>query len=283
MNISSMSKSTFQHYYQHFIIPNKHRINILRLTNAFSVDLFFSPPRIIKEFCQLDTLILDNIKSIYLNNLLDHLATLSHLHSLVVIPINEIKNKNTFYPLIFRLPVLKYCKLSFKTSPESKPLPMATKESSSIEHLIIYHDSTLGELGPVLSYVPQLRRLFWHQLSGADGQQADVQGIILKHLTHVSIKLWSVDFDRFEPLIINLFHQLQVLRISTTCESTYLDSDRWERLITSYMPHLRVFDIDYMEDVNTHNDRPLKSSFWREHQWFFGDQYKIFYSKEPFG
>jgi hypothetical protein len=257
MNISSMSKSTFQHYYQHFIIPNKHRINILRLTNAFSVDLFFSPPRIIKEFCQLDTLILDNIKSIYLNNLLDHLATLSHLHSLVVIPIN--------------------------TSPESKPLPMATKESSSIEHLIIYHDSTLGELGPVLSYVPQLRRLFWHQLSGADGQQADVQGIILKHLTHVSIKLWSVDFDRFEPLIINLFHQLQVLRISTTCESTYLDSDRWERLITSYMPHLRVFDIDYMEDVNTHNDRPLKSSFWREHQWFFGDQYKIFYSKEPFG
>jgi hypothetical protein len=295
-----MSKSTFQRYYRHIIIRNKHRINSLHLSNIFTADLLFSPPLIIKKFICLETLILDNIESTYFEDiLLYHLASVFTLRSLVVVLTDQISSKNTFYRSIFRLPVLKYCKLSFEARPQSTSIRIATYESSPIEHLIIYNDANLDELGPVLSYVPQLRRLSWHKLSGLGDKQAGVERIPLKHLTHVSLELQHTNFDQFEPMIINLFYQLEVLHISTSFDREYLNSNRWERLISSYMPHLRIFDIEHRDNLLVDNNPQLTctslnnlfiSSFWCEHQWFFTHQcfwqenrnQVIFYSTNPY-
>jgi hypothetical protein len=79
-----MSKSTFEDYYKNIILSNKHRINYLRLSNSFTVDLVFSPPRIILKFVRLERLIFDNIDAKYLNNILNQLIYLSKFHSLIV-------------------------------------------------------------------------------------------------------------------------------------------------------------------------------------------------------
>jgi len=56
-----MSKLTFEHYHRNIVIPNKYRINILCLSNPFTVDIIFSPSCLILKFYQLKTLILENI------------------------------------------------------------------------------------------------------------------------------------------------------------------------------------------------------------------------------
>ncbi|CAF4226210.1 unnamed protein product, partial [Rotaria sordida] len=58
-NTPAISKSKFKHY-KNIINPNKNRINILRLSNQFTVDIVFSSPYIISKFIQLEKLILEN-------------------------------------------------------------------------------------------------------------------------------------------------------------------------------------------------------------------------------
>ncbi|CAF4493784.1 unnamed protein product [Rotaria sp. Silwood2] len=47
----------FQYLVLYSIIPNKHRINVLSLSNPFAVDIVLSPPPIISDFVRLETLI----------------------------------------------------------------------------------------------------------------------------------------------------------------------------------------------------------------------------------
>ncbi|CAF1062997.1 unnamed protein product [Rotaria sordida] len=87
--------------------------------------------------------------------------------------------------------------------------------------------------------------------------------------------------------------------IYITNDVTYADNKRWERLILSHMPNLRVFDIRH-EDWPKHANNnqlvldtqinPFTSSFWIERQWFFEHQCyhlrytdcTIFYSINPY-
>ena len=55
---------------------NKDRIKVLRLSNPFTVDEVFSPVRLISSLTRLEKLILDQIHSKYLHNLLKHLIRL---------------------------------------------------------------------------------------------------------------------------------------------------------------------------------------------------------------
>ncbi|CAF1483193.1 unnamed protein product [Adineta steineri] len=104
----------------------------------------------------------------------------------------------------------------------------------------------------------------------------------------------------------NCFRQIQVLSIATYFlygispnTDEYIDADRWERLISTHMLNLRIFDFQYTSDrfdpdykhpefetlVNKFN-----SQFWIEHQWFFNwhyhqtilSNYANFYSRNPY-
>ncbi|CAF5040113.1 unnamed protein product, partial [Rotaria sp. Silwood1] len=86
INISSISKSIFQRYYTHIIIPYQHRIISLSIVNFLSFDLDISPHRILSTFTRLKTLILVKINSEYLENILEDIASLPNLSSVTIIP-----------------------------------------------------------------------------------------------------------------------------------------------------------------------------------------------------
>ena len=123
-----MSKSRFDYYHENIIIPNKHRINYLRLTNPFTVDIVFSPPRSILKFLKLEILILENIKAKYLDNILDHSLFLPKLHSLTLNLADSVPNPNILFSQIFHLSKLKYCKIIYKPKDENEALSIYFNE-----------------------------------------------------------------------------------------------------------------------------------------------------------
>ncbi|CAF4876308.1 unnamed protein product [Rotaria socialis] len=283
VNISSMSKSNFEDYKKDIILPCKHRIISVNISNPFVVDIMFRPVRLASQLTRLKTVILDNIKSKYLCNILKHLASLRNLSSLVLIPIDHYRNTDEIYQCIFRLPVLKYCKISLKTHYRDGLLPIATNITSSIEHLVIQHSFYLKDLNALLSYVPHVRRLKFHSFHGSHSNEQEIFSCSSSKLTHLSINLKSVSFDQFELMTQTLFRQLDIIHISVDDDRTYLDAKRWENLILSFMPRLRVFDFQHIDvikniavDIQSIHEPLLKqfeSSFWSQRKWFFHYQF----------
>ncbi|CAF3736553.1 unnamed protein product [Rotaria sp. Silwood1] len=298
IDMSSISKSDFQKYYKQIIIPNIHRIKSLHLSNPFSIDIFLTHNCIVSKLIRLETLILYDIQSKDLQNLLIYLISLPYLSSLVISNIDEGGVTNNLYHEIFRLPMLKYCKISFNNYllMESS-LHISINEYSPIEHLIINNDFDIHKLTVLLSYIPQLRRLSLGNLWQCSNEQIISCPIKLNHLTHASLNMNNIIFDQFEILIKHIFFQLQVLYITATNDKTYLDANRWESLILSYMPYLRIFDIqwEYFPQKNVYTAdifmiESFRTQFWLERQWFFtsilesagDDCYRVLFSTNPY-
>ncbi|CAF3312105.1 unnamed protein product [Rotaria socialis] len=285
MNLSSMSESTFHRFRAFGILPNKHRIKSLHLSSPFAVDLIFSPPRCIPKFSQLKTLILDDINSRYLDQLLHFLTLLPYLSSLILSLADRFRNKMILYPRIFLIPMLKYCKLSYQAGSGRMLLPITTNQC---------------KIAALLSYTPRLRHLSCRKLA-YDAYQTMEMPIVPNNLTKASFEFFGLfNFDQFEPLIRKNFRQLHCLRISISKnDRSYLDAKQWERLILTSMAYLRIFDIQYKGWVYKESsgktqfyDRidQFNSTFWFDRQWFFAHQsYEkehaisvLFYSIQPY-
>ena len=107
MNLSSMSKSTFINYYQPIIQHNKHQISSIRLSNLFTIDFVFSSIQSVRQLTRLESLHINNIRSIYVGKLLKYLSSLPSLSSLSLTVTDSLETKNKLYRRIFRLPALK--------------------------------------------------------------------------------------------------------------------------------------------------------------------------------
>ncbi|UJR13138.1 hypothetical protein I4U23_000162 [Adineta vaga] len=151
INLFMMPQTTFNRYNQDIIIPNTQRIDTLRIENCF---IFDDQIVALLHKTSLRTLILENIRSTCLHNVLHQLITFPFLSSLSITTLDIIKNKNPFYQQIFRE--------SYFTG----MLPMATNEYSPIEYLIINHEIYCDQLDAFFSYVPHLRHLSLHLLHG---------------------------------------------------------------------------------------------------------------------
>jgi hypothetical protein len=210
---------------------------------------------------------------------------------------NEIQDKNIFYQQIFRLPALKYCKLSLEGNAKSSALPIATTEFSSIEYFIIIGNLYMDELNTFLSYIPKIRRLSIRNLCESSKKHIEFHPVLLNQLTHVSLTITQLNFDEFESIMKILFHQIQVLYISKKNNLVYIDANRWEKLIVSHLPNLRLFNFQYKHYFNKinhlfHDDlfNKFNSSFWFQRKWFFehhiyydrDKDYVIFYSINPY-
>ncbi|CAF4720227.1 unnamed protein product [Rotaria sp. Silwood1] len=305
INISSIPKSKLQHYLTHIIKPYAYRIELFRLSNPF-IDPCLLLLLIMKNLTQVTTLILNNIESIYIEQIVNNLSSLPVLSSLTIISIDTIQNhKNIIYNKIFRLPKLKYCQILIELLQYSKSLSVATNEFSTVEHLIINHEISIDQLLILLSYVPQLRRLSIGNLKEPKINRTKKGSINLNYLTNVSLKLNNLNFNDFEILVTNYFRQIQVLTIALQCigfygnSIQYLNADRWEQLISTHMLNLRIFDFQLSYRIlDSNRERQefetlinkFNSTFWIEHQWFFDHHYHqmtwsntaIFCSRNPY-
>ncbi|CAF1189608.1 unnamed protein product [Adineta steineri] len=293
INISSISKPTFQRYYKDIIIPYRQRIKSLRITNILAVNIILLSQDNISKLTRLETLIFTNISSSYLRNL-QYLISLPKLSSLTIVYDGYTKiDQSEVYHQVFQLPVLKYFNLllGWVSMPIVLSLPFATNKYSSIEHLVIKNDIQLDTLYVILSYVPQIRRLSISFLDKPEKRQNMTFSITLNNLTYISLKLRSFDFHEFKLLAKDLFHNLQVLRLCASNEITYLDANRWQNLILSHIPNLIIFDFQYNYSTNPEKNmmpsyenliKKFTSSFWIERQWFFSTQHSCGHSENDF-
>ncbi|CAF1467435.1 unnamed protein product, partial [Rotaria sp. Silwood1] len=81
-NSNKKRKLENQNYYQNILIPNRHRIKIVRLSsNPFTTDIIFSPPRSILNFIHLEIFTLDNPVNLICSNIeKENLNSVKHLY-----------------------------------------------------------------------------------------------------------------------------------------------------------------------------------------------------------
>ncbi|CAF1573541.1 unnamed protein product [Rotaria sp. Silwood1] len=304
INISIISKSNFDDYYHDIIIPNKSRINFLRLLNPFAAEIIFSPPRLILNFIRLETLVLENIQIKHLNKIFDNLIHLRKFHSLTISIGDYIESLSPIFSHIFFLSKLKYCKIEYQTKDYEDPLLtiFTQYDYSPIQWLIINGRFPFDAFNKLLCCLPKLQHLSIDCLvqsryyAEEEAEEENLSLIQLKYLKYVSLRIDYIEFKKFEKTIIELFHYVQILHLTTYYDEAYLDAKRWQRLIVSNMPYLRIFDINHKGSVKTntltYHDviNEFNSSFWFENKWFFTHQHiwkdqpdnGIFYSIAPY-
>ncbi|CAF3255590.1 unnamed protein product, partial [Rotaria sp. Silwood2] len=171
-------------------------------------------------------------------------------------------------------------------------------EPSPIEHLVINCGLLIRTFNDLLYCLPKLRHLSIDCLVGYPYKDIKLSHILLKDFKYISLKIYNVLFNGFELLVKHYFSSIEVLHITTRMDQSYLDAKRWEQLIVSYMPNLRVFDFNndnhvFLDNPATYHDilNQFTSQFWIEKQWFFTHQHNwqgkqiesgIFYSTNPY-
>jgi hypothetical protein len=297
IDLSCLSKSTFQDCCTYVIQPNLDRILSLRFSNPLTIDLFIS---LNSSFLQLESIVFNQINFQKLEPILINLSSLPRLYSLTINNNIEVCDSSKIYQLIFDLPVLKSCTISPKFYGGSLSLNMIKNVNSSIEYLSINRHCSLNQFLTLLSYTPKLRRLSNLSLSETTNINANHFSINSLKLSHISLKLWRMSFETFKDLSSKLFFHLEVLNICTRADDYYLIAERWEQLIINHMPNLRVFDFQhYWEPLDNSSTEQrtyhtlierFTSSFWIDRQWFFAHQHfsrrgirdAVFYSTDPY-
>lgn len=284
LNLSCISKSTYEKYYNHTVLSYQHRIHSIYLTNPFIFDqLSFS------LFPRLQVLILENIT---VERLAKIFCESPHLSLLSIKLADVLKNASTLYEQILRLPMLQYCKISGEKRFSALPLQIFDQQFSVIKQLVISYQCNMNDLMILSFSLPQLHRLSCTNLIGLWSEYTHFQPIILNNLTHLSFKVENLSFDHLELFFTNLTHQLQVFNFSTDYQVDYFSARRWEDLISSKLPKLRLFNLQIKSKETTLTAVPyvsinqFTSSFWLKRQWYFRYEYQpthaVFYSIHPY-
>lgn len=296
--IPTMNKINFELYLNDFIRPNRNRINKLYLSNPFTIDLIFSPPRSICQFNQLENIIFDHIDSRYLKNILQHLSTLKKLRSLKLSLIDKISNPNDLFISIFRLRHLKTCHLTYELKNPHQPIPIdITKHrKNSMENLTIKTSFPFHSLSDLFIWLPKLRYLSIDYLISSNLTYLDLSSIVLKDLKYVSFKIENIHINILEKLCHYYFHSIEKFSITIKSNSNDFNSNKWKQIIETSMPNLRIFDLYYIVSIQQNEERfhsnilPFNDSFWIQNKWYFTHQHDyrnnqnraILYSTNPY-
>ncbi|CAF3892964.1 unnamed protein product [Adineta steineri] len=133
VNLSSISKSTFQRYNKDIILPNKLRIHSLHLSNLCLYDDISSPIHILSQFRHLKTLSLNNIESKHLEDLLPRL--LRRLY------VSDISGSSTKDMKTFVLAYLTHISLNLNSMDfnEFEEMTMDIFNQAKVLHISISH------------------------------------------------------------------------------------------------------------------------------------------------
>ncbi|CAF1333050.1 unnamed protein product [Adineta ricciae] len=271
INMISTSKLLFESYYNNFILPNKHQIQILYLLDPFVAESFSST---ISQCFHLRQLKLCEIPVECLENLLHNLVSLNNLSSLSI-HVGQGANKSNIYQSIFHLQALKLCKLHFEDNNPVWSLPMSSNSvESPIENLVIYDSFALDNISAILSYIPKLQRLSIKYGRTFGLELSLIFAVVFNDLKHISIMgscFTQPDIDKF--IKIHLFN-IKVLHISSTC---YGGIYQWDKFIQPYIPHFKLNSFTFEHPSECAHIMNLYRSMYDEYpstspairQWFF--------------
>lgn len=231
-----------------------------------------SPPRLISDFKQLETLVLQQNDIKFLWKTLPHLRKLPNLHSLTI----SIPNA-TINPSCLFLPVL--CLTNLKTfqlnHPTTDPLYFYGFAESSIEKLIINSQFSFGCLGEFLHCLSNLRYLSIDTVISTGNSGIDMGFNMLKHLKYVNIKLDGVPFPSLRFLTEHYFRSVERFYLTVRNSPTVIHAIHWQALIENYMPNLRHFDLNYMDDLTKDSQafqllfNAYQAPFYQEKKWTY--------------
>ncbi|CAF1097869.1 unnamed protein product [Adineta ricciae] len=275
INIPLMSSSTFHRYNNHIIQRNLQRTHSIHISNHFMYDIQTLP---LVQMTFLQRLVVENIESKCLENLLNQLTLLSHLSSLSITTIDTVTHQTPIYQQIFRLSSLRYCKLLLRNQNYHwySVSSLHLNEQSSIEYLIIDYEIKYRQLKDLLSCVPRLRHFSFQIRPDFESLSSNVPCHVPDSLTYLSLKSnCRLAFEELERTLVNHFPLVEVLRISVSIKT--LDANKWKQLISTHLLKLRIFDVrlevySSSEVENAAYEEQViefQSSFWIERQWFF--------------
>lgn len=301
LNLSWTSKSTFEHYYNSIVLPNKSRTISLNIPNPMIIKFFHSLFSIDQSFIRLESINLGKMSVEHVTLLLTHLQTLPRLFSLSLNVDNVKESITRMFQSILLLPVLKYCRITSECEETLFSTPFIfqedEKQESVLEYLVINGVAEFDQLSVILLHTPRLVHLSCHSLHVGSEQIQLPRSV--NNLKRLFIQLDAIPFNIFESFIIQVCGNLEVLHISAKYEKTYLDAKRWEQLISCQMPNLCILDFQFKSQLF---DRQIQSKeydklieqfnneFWYQRKWFFASQncrsdygsFKFFYSVNPY-
>ncbi|UJR14359.1 hypothetical protein I4U23_001355 [Adineta vaga] len=275
VQLVSNSISIAEYRARNIIVPNKHRILSLSLLNGWYDDQIFSLLNIDSSFNQLETLVLKNINADQLIPILSNLISLTRLFSLTIYLNDVHQDLGNIYQLIFHLPVLKSIRILARKYPIFTEILSTTNQPcTSIESMTINHRCTYSIIQSFFSITPHLSHLICEELLSSS---LLYPSIVLSKLTHISIGNCKLSFTQFIICIKRHCPNVQVLRLITSNDITYLDIDRWEQTIQKYLSHLRKFHLQYYATITQHFSflphlwqiNGIISPFWLSKQCLF--------------
>ncbi|CAF1076043.1 unnamed protein product [Adineta ricciae] len=191
------------------------------------------------KFTRLRYLLLDQMELVYLENLLLALTTIPSLYSLNTIYNGPDSGKSNIYDLIFRLPTLKYCKMTFKTGFDADLPPAANNSFSPIKYLYLKGECKLNILSSILSYTSQLRYLSVDTLDADARGPSEILSVASNnYLLRASISLGKIQPEQLLSFMSRHFTHLNMLHLSKSANN--LDVYQWKALILSHTSHLRI-------------------------------------------
>ena len=272
------SLQSLQDYFDNVIAPIGHRILAVDLSYPWGTDFLHPAPPIDASFVRLEFLHLNHIYSGNLIPLLNSLADVRRLTSLKLSVWDHLRDISNVYQLIFALPSIKFLEVKTNTVIKTIDLTMPTPERySQIEYLVVKHQCSTDNLLALLSYTPRLRRLACQCITETEMNTRREDTTAIPTLARISIGEWHADFDRLEAFLTKISSELECLTIKCFEPVEFLNAERWERIITQYLPRLSRLNLTYKESIgrrfvgtqlHQHIHR-FRSSFWSKRHWLF--------------
>ena len=281
-DFSSMRQSRFLHHCRQYVTPNVHRAASLTFPHHLLVDQFWTQFPL-DSFDQLRSVVLHEMRHDNSVRLLDTFVQLPALSSISIAIYQRCNDASLLYQSLFRLPKLKYCKVSLINLPVINAEQLGQLQSS-IEQLLMHHSSSPRDVIRIVTSTPRLRRFSWQPLTTSISLHDTTLETVTRpcYLTHLSLEAIRLPFAHFTWFITRVSSRLRKLSIGVQQNTNFLDADRWQQLIVDHMPHLDVFELEHW--FSFPNNLPenhaiyhkmtagFTSSFWNERHCYFAHE-----------
>ncbi|CAF3181221.1 unnamed protein product [Rotaria socialis] len=262
LHFSSMREDVLQYRIREILQPNLYRIISLRVSDSTIINRFITLFSIDSRFTKLERIALNGIKSDAFVSLLEKFISLPCLFYLSAHVIEKDQsNRHQISKLISCMPLLKYSKLSYESSPTT------SRYTSSYWYKDLLRIHLFRKWGRLI-----LRRNWgneqpWDDLSSQDPDYEDCC---------TTLSVYRLDWKPFELFLQHGSNELEYyLDIRdlwvTSRDYSYLNANRWKQII-HLMPRLVEFHINAKTTKNQTVTccrfiEGFQSPFWIEQGW----------------